>query len=49
MASSGEKKLSGKVALISGGSRGIGRAVAAAYARESAAVFICGRSRRCCR
>lgn len=44
MASSGEKKLSGKVALISGGSRGIGRAVAAAYARESAAVFICGRN-----
>lgn len=44
MASSGEKKLSGKVALITGGSRGIGRAVAAAYARESAAVFICGRN-----
>ncbi|MGH7795137.1 MAG: SDR family NAD(P)-dependent oxidoreductase [Candidatus Binatia bacterium] len=44
MASSGEKKLSGKVALITGGSRGIGRAVAGAYAREGAAVFICGRN-----
>ena len=44
MASSAEKKLAGKVALITGGSRGIGRAVAAAYARESAAVFICGRN-----
>jgi NAD(P)-dependent dehydrogenase (short-subunit alcohol dehydrogenase family) len=43
MASKGEKKLSGKVALITGGSRGIGRAIAAVYAREGAGVFICAR------
>src|SRR5215475_1582907 len=44
MASKGEQKLSGKVALVTGGSRGIGKAVAAAYAREGAGVFICGRN-----
>jgi NAD(P)-dependent dehydrogenase (short-subunit alcohol dehydrogenase family) len=43
MASSGNKKLLGKVALITGGSRGIGRAIAAAYADQGAKVFICGR------
>jgi NAD(P)-dependent dehydrogenase (short-subunit alcohol dehydrogenase family) len=43
MASSSEKKLLDKVALITGGSRGIGKAVAAAYLRAGAAVFICGR------
>src|SRR5215510_16260556 len=44
MASKGQQKLSGKIALVTGGSRGIGKAVAAAYASEGAGVFICGRS-----
>ena len=43
MASKGEPKLRGKVALITGGSRGIGKAVATAYAREGAHLFICAR------
>jgi NAD(P)-dependent dehydrogenase (short-subunit alcohol dehydrogenase family) len=43
MASSEEKILLGKTALITGGSRGIGRALAAAYAAAGAQVFICGR------
>jgi len=43
MTSEDGKKLAGKVALITGGSRGIGKAVASAYARQGARVFICAR------
>jgi NAD(P)-dependent dehydrogenase (short-subunit alcohol dehydrogenase family) len=44
MASSAAKILLGKSALITGASRGIGRAIAAAYAQAGARVFICGRN-----
>ncbi|MER3488155.1 MAG: hypothetical protein C4307_05290, partial [Chloroflexota bacterium] len=37
-------KLNGKTALVTGASRGIGRAVAKAYVSEGASVMICGRS-----
>ena len=43
MASNDGKILSGKAALVTGGSRGIGRAIAEGYARQGAQVFICGR------
>jgi NAD(P)-dependent dehydrogenase (short-subunit alcohol dehydrogenase family) len=43
MASSDEKNMRGKTAFITGGGRGIGQAVARAYAQAGARVFICGR------
>lgn len=39
-------KLEGKVALITGASRGLGRAIALAYAREGASLSICARGAR---
>jgi NAD(P)-dependent dehydrogenase (short-subunit alcohol dehydrogenase family) len=46
MTSTHEKKLINNVGLITGATRGIGKAVAAAYVREGARVFICARNQQ---
>ena len=46
MKSTQQKKLINNVALITGATRGIGKAVAAAYVREGARVFVCARNQQ---
>jgi NAD(P)-dependent dehydrogenase (short-subunit alcohol dehydrogenase family) len=46
MTSTPQKRLINNVALITGATRGIGKAVAAAYVREGARVFICARNQQ---
>jgi NAD(P)-dependent dehydrogenase (short-subunit alcohol dehydrogenase family) len=46
MTSAPQQKLINNVALITGATRGIGKAVAAAYVREGARVFICARNQQ---
>ena len=41
---SAEQRLSGKIALVTGASRGLGRATSLALARDGAHVIICGRT-----
>ena len=40
------RKLQGRIALITGASRGIGRAIARGYAKEGAAIAVTARTER---